>query len=278
MIAWSPDGKNWTPADGAQFTGVDYDSFRNLVRAGGKFFTSNSTGSVVYESADGKNWTSSTVFTSTNPRDLFYVNGNLIACDKVYLMAWSADEGSSWAAEQVLTPVLPDRTTTPSPLATIRHIAWNGERYVIVGMQTLAWSTSGAANSWTPGGIRSTGSVGLGILFSGKGVFVLHTREGLHWSTDAETWNAIPNLDNIETGVADVVFDGTKFVGVGSSGSLIWSSDGKIWDDLDSDFERGVNVSHIAYDEDHKVFVAASTGNPATSSSGTTARLYTSAE
>lgn len=60
-----------------------------------------------------------------------------------------------------------------------------------------------------------------------KGIFVATSNSGIRWAEDGVNWEDV-SLEN-SSSIVDIIYANDKFVGVGYSGTVAYSQDGKIW-------------------------------------------------
>jgi hypothetical protein len=174
---------------------------------------SYSVSSLAYYSTDGLNWSSASGFpTNFSPDKAVYTNSQFFLVGEVEgggSVFYKSSNGASWSS-----------TPSPSGVSRTFDIAYGNGTYVVISGSNSFTSTdlSSWSNSVSQGGALS-------ICF-GNGVFILGTSTGLRRSTDGISWTTVSGAP---TYIYDAVYDGTKFIGVTNSGTVVTSTDGLTW-------------------------------------------------
>jgi len=241
-IAWSEDGKSWSPVNNS--TTIFSDQGGGVAWNGSMWVAVGKGTNSIAWSEDGKNWTGlgSSIFD----------NGVGVACNgSIWVavggsypnisntIAWSED-GKNWTG-------LGSSIFDNGGLG----VAWNGSIWVAVGTGSnrIAWSEDG--KNWTKvtdsSNVFGTAS---GVAWNGSmwvAVGGSYNDNTVAWSEDGKIWNK-PNNALIQYGAKGVAWNGSLWVMVGNGGGtgqgVQWSEDGQNWDYASgSDFALGNGVA-----------------------------------
>lgn len=212
-IATSSDASNWTLR-------VSSDPKMDVIWDGVKFVALDKGGRL-FTSADGLVWSSTTGIQVDYGSEGFYALaysptlGRYVAASNNKIV--SSDDGVSWTQRYTAT------------LLEVKSVFWTGSRFIAAGWNG-AYLSSADGITWVNKGLPSgthaedaawSESLGLSVAVSNSSTNNVFT------STDEITWNALsvaaPN------GLFGIVWTGTSFVAVGSSGTIVTSRDGATW-------------------------------------------------
>jgi hypothetical protein len=245
LWALGDENEIWTSADGIAWTEESHTSpaisnvaqmvarSDRLVLVAGWQYSAPNYYRQVWQSTDGKNWSSLTnaaPFSALNFNQVVELNGKLLAfvnndTDASIPEVWSSSDGASWTQVLANAPY--------GPRLAYRVVVHNNLVYVIGGYTSFSTSTFGTDAWSSPDGlawthIASDGTLpqqafGPGVSIGGN-LCLYPSSIGLHdvWcSGDAGTWQQRSN--DIPNG-AFTVLNGTAFV-VGSTKARYWSND-----------------------------------------------------
>ncbi len=224
-ILSSPDGQNWAEAD----SGTDMDLFG--VTYGNGLFVAVGEG-VILTSPDGASWTRGSC--ACAPGYLYavtYGGGRFVAVGSDYMgapFAAVSTDGVNWSP-----------ATLPEGLWTeINGVAYGGRSFVAVTSDGRVL-TSPDGDSWSP---QDTGTgAWLSGVAHGNGVWVavggadqggqwqgvaLRSSDGVNWTTET--------LPSPVMDLWGVAFVNGAFLAVGPDGTMLSSTDGQTWSQLDT--------------------------------------------
>ncbi len=216
----SPDGLNWNASDVFPEPRGIYD----LIQFQGKLIIVGADGAITVSADQGLRWESSTIWeidlngSSASISDLCWGDDVLIAT--VVRAVFRSLNGIDWQ----------EVTVVPSSVFSTRRI---DDAFWLVGNDRfIAYSIDGA--TWTPRS-HEYGAVYWDIASNGETmVAVGNTWNPIHTvvatSTDGYAWNEIEIDDGDDLAMRSVTWTGTRFVAVGSQGSIFRSDDGYQWE------------------------------------------------
>ena len=216
IITTSTDGINWTP--GSTLTG---DDLNGVAFGLGKFYAVSATNGRVYSSTDGAVWTSVQT-TASSLRGIVFGAGRLVAIGPAGVITTSTD-GLNWTA------------VTSGTVNALLGIDYVNNRFVIAGTNgTILTSDTGL--SWTPA--NSGGNLSsLQNTAYGNGLYVtpgqsttagrslLTSTDGANWSERIAGAGAVTR--NLHAVAASA--DTSLIIAVGTSGTILQSSNGTTW-------------------------------------------------
>jgi hypothetical protein len=147
------------------------------------------------------------------------------------------------------------------------YITWDGSRFIASHGTNFYTTTDGL--SWTStatGGFSDFRNI-LAMAVGGNTIVAVGSEGLLKFSTDSgSTWNdATTTLDSM-TYVQDVMWDGSKFIAVTGSDTILYSSDGDNWTVKTVTTTNGWGFSDLAWDG--TTYIAAAGSQVATSTNG----------
>jgi trimeric autotransporter adhesin len=248
MVHVSRDGVQW------QSLSLDGDEgkvhFEHIVSAGGRFFGMDIYRYRMYVSSDGLNWI---VFNTgqTLIEDVCYGQGLYVAAD-LGGNYFTSPDALTWTAH-----------IFPYPGQYVR-VVYGGGTFVAVAYSTasplILYSRDGAA--WTLARYTPNVPANCTALY-GDGKFLLLEGGTGMWSEDGTSWT---NFDLGGTYLFGEIWTGTLFMGFGSQGGPMRSTNGLVWENLGS--ENLISVMQVIASESPKEFVAAGGPTVATSPDG----------
>lgn len=225
-ITTSLDGINWTSAD----PGTGNIAFSDLTWSGTRFILVGTHDGTILSSSDGANW----VKRHCGYGWLFSVasSGNMIVA-----AGWggicTSQDGLNWTRRE-LNP----RGDWPGDSI---YVVWDGTRFLAVGsvgqcftsQNGLEWHSVSLLPVRFIGDLKLAGSLFFAWPSSSVNTGLFFTSpDGAEWTTHSVK----PDLD-----LNDVAYSGSKYVIVGSGGSILTSSDGADWKRLDSGTTKDLN-------------------------------------
>jgi len=248
--------KIWTAVSNTTFgTNGNYKRISAIAYGNGKFVAVGNQpyGKMAY-STDGKTWTavSKTTFgTDTSDSKIYaitYGNGKFVAVGSSGKMAYSTN-GTTWTAVS--------DSTFGSDI--INAITYGDGKFVAVGTGSSygkrAYSTDGV--TWKTGTSLTSGNVDMIAYGDGKFVAVQRGADGrISTSTNGINWSYITkdgaygvNISTLDlTSVIAIAYGNGKFVAVGSSGKIAYSTDCVTWTDVSDSTFGSSNIRAITYD------------------------------
>lgn len=210
VAATSPDGAVWT----ARYTGSGYDWQGCASSAGGQFVVVGSQGGIA-TSSNGSTWSTPVLPSAKTLRS--------VACNSA---------GSQWVAVGDAGTIETSTNLTTWSLASsgvsgrLNQVFWDGGQFVALGDDGVCL-TSSDGQLWTS---RSTGvTVALKGGASTSGLLVAVGMWGSIVTTTDVSGSWTLQSGNQREFVQDVIWTGSQFVAVGSSGQVATSPDGNTW-------------------------------------------------
>lgn len=266
VFSYSYDGIYWLPSlngdtfnIGASFSRVDkiiWDTITNKFLAQiGWTSTGTTNPATIVGSNDGKTWYNSNYLTasggfaatSLSSNGTILVGGNLTTDPLLYSyngLDWS---GGTNISAFTTTGVLEIATDGSKFVATTN---FGSSNRIVYSNDGLTWSGSSNGNSViTPNiitNIPQAITYGNGIWVVGVTGFLTTYRTAT--STDGITWTGSTSANSLLNSILDIVYDGSKFIAVGSGANeIITSTDGVNWSattnaDTLLTSARGINI------------------------------------
>jgi hypothetical protein len=274
IITTSPDAKWWT-AERNPRTDRLY-----AVTSGGGMLVGVGEGGCIVSSQDGRSWQNRSLPCSWSLLDVHWsgsafwavgsdgiiltsANGMDWTISSPGLMSASVWDGSRYLAfsgKNVIQSLDGNQWTplsTTSASFTINDLIWTGSYFIAVGNSaTVLRSTDGV--TWTQATFNGTASIPsfISVAFSGSTLLAVGNNGYHARSTDGLTWTRYASG---YTGLADVLWDGARFLAAGSFG-VYQSSDGIAWQSIYST-GGSHSLSSITWNGS-KYFAAGSTSSP----------------
>ena len=204
-ITWNNVNFNEPAADGL-----------NSITWGDTAFIAVGPNGTIIKSFDGYNWTQKTSGTTLSLSDIVWNGNQYVAVGSSGLILTSND-GESWTIKV---------SGTTSGLSSI---VWNGEQFVAVGGSgTIITSNDG--NVWTQRTSNYTDTIY--EISWGNGYFFTATKEGTLISSDGINWSykAIRPVELSSIYYYDGIWDGSKYILIGTYGIIASSTDFVNWD------------------------------------------------
>jgi hypothetical protein len=194
------NGASWKPLP----TGYWNNTLTGVAYHNGAFVASGSSGdAVVY---DGLGWTTYSIGIGTYLSGISYTNDRYFVLGNSGHFATSFD-GATWQPQSQST-------------YSVKGVAYGLGAYVLVGSDIYA---STDATNWNH--VYSAGGYEFNTVAFGRNTFVAAGDAGVAISHDGSNWTLVCQPFNT---ISSLIFDGTKFVGVGSVDAYV-SFDGVEW-------------------------------------------------
>lgn len=226
-VLTSTDGITWSaatlPGPFAQFENVRHLAWN------GAAFRAVSAGGANWDSADGLSWTRLTTgFASSK----LAVNGSAF-------VAWPFSPGGG--VQELFTDSGSGWNTIPTDLSQpMRHLVWNGVRYISVGPSGAA-ATSTDGTAWTP---RTTGVTATleQIIWTGSLAVAIGAGGTIITSPNGATWTS--RTSGTTADLTSLVAGSGSMIAVGKGGVILRSPDGIAWSVIRAS-NQAVNVTGI---------------------------------
>jgi hypothetical protein len=225
-IQASLDGVTWTVVSPPAWTGVDY--FEDVIWSGTQFLAVGGPvtnvpqgvaggAGLVATSPDGLTWTQYN--TSQFLENVVWSGSQFVAVGATAVQ--TSPDGITWT----------DATSATPDQATLLGAVWSGTEFTAVSLEGSIYQ-SPDGTSWTtaftnppnPGTSRIPGFYC--IAWSGT-LYAACTDYGFVTSPDGVTWTFRPALT--ATSINSILWSGSQFVAVGTTGNVLTSPDGVTW-------------------------------------------------
>ncbi|HEX2750587.1 MAG TPA: hypothetical protein VHM91_21455, partial [Verrucomicrobiales bacterium] len=215
VLATSTDGIHWTAGGGIASELSQFFSIQSMAFNGTVFRATSVNSGGNWTSANGTDWTT---LTTTSSNDRLAVKG-------AEFLAWPFaaltdqpqtlmhDTGSGWTL------------TTTSLTQSMRHLVWDGFRFISVGNAGAA-ATSADGTTWTP---RNTGVTAalVHVIWTGSLAVAIGSGGTIITSPNGAAWTA--RASGTTSNLNSVAWSGSGLVAVGKDGVIVLSTDGTAW-------------------------------------------------
>jgi len=237
-MAYSTDGASWTAVSNSTFGNNQIDA----VAFDNNMFIAVGHSSRMASSTDGKTWTAGTIpFSYANA--IAFGGGRWVIGNESGRTAYSTD-GRTWttvSAQNVFG------SSMSAGASGIYGIAYGNNRWVITGDGgKMAYSSNGESwtavtNSTFPSGGQSYTI--LDIVYGGNR-FVAAGQQGIAYSSDGASWT---RATGITSGIYGIAFGNNRYVVVGNSGKIGYSTNGATWTTVGSTGFGTTAINAVAY-------------------------------
>jgi len=214
-ICYSGDGVDWSDA-----VSPVTENLYGITWAEERFVAVGNFGTVV-TSKDGKNWTGGVVTGSVPLYCVACGEGTCVAAGQwmsLHVQVRTSNDGSSWN----------DHSISISPGHSMRGIAYGNGRFYMAGDNFSGWYSDDFGITWTAS--NQIGSNYWGVVYANNKFTVVGAGGMIRESPSALTGSWVnANTGTSPAQILAITHGNGRYVIVGSAGDSAWSSDGTVW-------------------------------------------------
>jgi hypothetical protein len=214
-MAYSDNGTTWTAVGDSKFGTTD---IRSIVYGNGRFVAGGSMNNKLAWSSDGITWIAvgDSKFGSSWITDIAYGSNKFVAVGTGGTITYSTDNGITWT------------DASNSTIGTINSITYGGNRFVVVGTGKIAYSDN--VTSWTVAAdckFASNANIN-GIAYGGGKFIAVGAGNPVYSSDNGVTWTTI-DLTGYASYSGGIDYGNNMFYAWGNGSRLVTSPDGLTW-------------------------------------------------